>query len=70
MQQNYQVQTQPTNTQDFDPRNLQSMSPAMMMSKGSGDSVYANRAIGGDMSVKFPDSPPVVVTNQTPYLSY
>ena len=50
-------------------RGLEGMSPAMMLAKGSGDSIYANRAAGGDMSVKFPDSPPVVVTNQTPYYS-
>ena len=50
-------------------RDLSAMNPAMMMAKGSGDSIYANRAAGGDMSVKFPDSPPVVVTNQTPYYS-
>lgn len=52
-----------------DPRQLQGPSPAMMMAKGSGDSIYANRAAGGDMSIKFPDSPPVVVTNQMPYYS-
>lgn len=55
--------------QQPDQRSLMAMSPAMMMAKGAGNSIYANRAAGGDMSIKFPDSPPVVVTNQTPFYS-
>ena len=41
----------------------------MIMSTGAGDYIKANRVTGGSMSVKFPDSPPVIVTNQTPYYS-
>jgi hypothetical protein len=42
----------------------------ILMSDGAYEAISANKITAGATSIKIPDSPPVVVTNQTPYYSY